>query len=140
MNIDGVNTGVVLDHIKAGKGMRIYELLRLDKLDCCVAMIMNAKSQKYGLKDIIKIDGDIDINVDVLGYIDNNITVNIVKNGSLIKKVHLDLPQTLTDVIKCNNPRCITSVEQGIVHKFYLADREHKISGCCYCDSEYKAH
>ena len=140
MNIDGVNTGVVLDHIKAGKGMRIYELLRLDKLDCCVAMIMNAKSQKYGLKDIIKIDGDIDINVDVLGYIDNNITVNIVKNGSLIKKVHLDLPQTLTDVIKCNNPRCITSGEQGIVHKFYLADREHKIYRCCYCDSEYKAH
>ena len=140
MNIDGVNTGVVLDHIKAGKGMRIYELLRLDKLDCCVAMIMNAKSQKYGLKDIIKIDGDIDINVDVLGYIDNNITVNIVKNGSLIKKVHLDLPQTLTDVIKCNNPRCITSVEQGIVHKFYLADREHKIYRRRYCDSEYKAH
>lgn len=139
MNIDGVNTGVVLDHIKAGKGMRIYELLRLDKLDCCVAMIMNAKSQKYGLKDIIKIDGDIDINVDVLGYIDNNITVNIVKDGSLIKKVHLDLPETLTDVIKCNNPRCITSTEQGIIHKFYLADREHKIYRCCYCDSEYKA-
>jgi aspartate carbamoyltransferase regulatory subunit len=138
MNIDGVNTGVVLDHIKAGKGMMIYELLRLDKLDCCVAMIMNAKSQKYGLKDIIKIDGDIDINVDVLGYIDNNITVNIVKDGSLIKKVHLDLPETLTDVIKCSNPRCITSTEQGIIHKFYLADKEHKIYRCCYCDSEYK--
>ena len=138
MNIDGVNTGVVLDHIKAGKGMMIYELLRLDKLDCCVAMIMNAKSQKYGLKDIIKIDGDIDINVDVLGYIDNNITVNIVKDGSLIKKVHLDLPETLIDVIKCSNPRCITSTEQGIIHKFYLADKEHKIYRCCYCDSEYK--
>jgi aspartate carbamoyltransferase regulatory subunit len=138
MNIDGVNTGIVLDHIKAGKSMQIYELLGLDKLDCCVAIIQNAKSEKYGLKDIIKIDGDIDVNLDVLGYVDNNITVNIVKNGDLQRKVHLDLPETLTDVIKCNNPRCITSTEQGIVHKFYLADREHKIYRCCYCDSEYK--
>ena len=138
MNIDGVNTGVVLDHIKAGKSMQIYELLGLEKLDCCVAMIMNAKSQKYGLKDIIKIDGDIDVNLDVLGYIDDNVTVNIVKNGNLIKKVHLDLPETLTDVIKCSNPRCISSTEQGFVHKFYLADREHKTYRCCYCDSEYK--
>lgn len=140
MNIDGVNTGIVLDHIKAGKSMQIYELLGLEKLDCCVAIIQNAKSEKYGLKDIIKIDGDIDINLDVLGYVDNNITVNIVKNGDLQRKVHLDLPETLTDVIKCSNPRCITSTEQGIVHKFYLADREHKIYRCCYCDSEYKRH
>ena len=140
MNIDGVNTGIVLDHIKAGKSMMIYELLGLDKLDCCVAIIQNAKSKKYGLKDIIKIDGDIDISLDVLGYIDNNITVNIIKDGEHIKKIHLDLPETLTDVIKCSNPRCITSVEQGIVHKFRLADREHKIYRCCYCDSEYKGH
>ena len=140
MNIDGVNTGIVLDHIKAGKSMMIYELLGLEKLDCCVAIIQNAKSQKYGLKDIIKIDGDIDINLDVLGYIDNNITVNIVKDGNLIKKVHLDLPETLTDVIKCSNPRCITSTEQGILHRFYLADKKHKIYRCCYCDSEYKHH
>lgn len=138
MNIDGVNTGIVLDHIKAGKSMQIYELLGLEKLDCCVAIIQNAKSEKYGMKDIIKIDGDIDVNLDVLGYVDNNITVNIVKNGDLIRKVHLDLPETLTDVIRCNNPRCITSTEQGIVHKFYLADREHKTYRCCYCDSEYK--
>ena len=138
MNIDGVNTGIVLDHIKAGKSMQIYELLGLEKLDCCVAIIQNAKSEKYGMKDIIKIDGDIDVNLDVLGYVDNNITVNIVKNGDLIRKVHLDLPETLTDVIRCNNPRCITSTEQGIVHKFYLADREHKSYRCCYCDSEYK--
>lgn len=140
MNIDGVNTGIVLDHIKAGKSMMIYELLGLDKLSCCVAIIQNAKSEKYGLKDIIKIDGDIDISLDVLGYIDNNITVNIIKDGKHIKKIHLDLPKTLTDVIKCSNPRCITSVEQGIVHKFYLADREHKVYRCCYCDSEYKGH
>lgn len=140
MNIDGVNTGIVLDHIKAGKSMMIYELLGLDKLSCCVAIIQNAKSEKFGLKDIIKIDGDIDISLDVLGYIDNNITVNIIKDGKHIKKIHLDLPETLTDVIKCSNPRCITSVEQGIVHKFYLADREHKVYRCCYCDSEYKGH
>ena len=138
MNIDGVNTGIVLDHIKAGKSMMIYELLGLDKVNCCVAIIQNAKSEKYGLKDIIKIDGDIDIKLDVLGYVDNNITVNKVKDGKLVKKVHLDLPETLTDVIKCTNPRCITSVEQGIIHKFRLADREKKIYRCCYCDSEYK--
>lgn len=138
MNIDGVNTGIVLDHIKAGKSMMIYELLGLDKVNCCVAIIQNAKSEKYGLKDIIKIDGDIDIKLDVLGYVDNNITVNKVKDGKLMKKVHLDLPETLTDVIKCTNPRCITSVEQGIIHKFRLADREKKIYRCCYCDSEYK--
>ena len=140
MNIDGVNTGIVLDHIKAGKSMMIYELLGLEKLNCCVAIIQNAKSEKYGLKDIIKIDGEIDVDVDVLGYIDNNITVNVIKDGKLLKKIHLDLPETLTDVIKCSNPRCITSVEQGIQHKFYLADKEHKIYRCCYCDSEYKNH
>ena len=140
MNIDGVNTGIVLDHIKAGKSMMIYELLGLEKLNCCVAIIQNAKSEKYGLKDIIKIDGDIDVSVDVLGYIDNNITVNMVKDGKLVKKVHLDLPETLTDVIKCHNPRCITSVEQGVHHKFRLADREHKIYRCCYCDTEYTEH
>ena len=140
MNIDGVNTGIVLDHIKAGKSMMIYELLGLDKLDCCVAIIQNAKSAKYGKKDIIKIDGDIDVNVDVLGYIDNNITVNIVKDGKLVKKVHLDLPEILTDVLKCHNPRCITSVEQGIHHKFRLADKERKIYRCCYCDTEYSEH
>lgn len=137
MNIDGVSTGIVLDHIKAGKSMQIYELLGLDKLDCCVAIIQNAESSKYGKKDIIKIDGKIDLDFDILGYVDNNITVNIVDNGRLNKKVHLDLPETLTNVIKCKNPRCITSIEQEIPHKFKLVDRANKTYRCIYCDTEY---
>ena len=137
MNIDGVSTGIVLDHIKAGKSMQIYELLGLDKLDCCVAIIQNAESSKYGKKDIIKIDGKIDLDFDILGYIDNNITVNIVDSGKLEKKVHLDLPETLTNVIKCKNPRCITSIEQEIPHKFKLVDRAKKTYRCIYCDTEY---
>lgn len=137
MNIDGVNTGVVLDHIKAGKSMQIYELLGLGKLDCCVAIIQNADSEKYGKKDIIKVDGDINLDFDILGYIDSNITVNIVKNGKLEKKVHLDLPETLSNVIKCKNPRCITSIEQEIPHKFKLVDREKKVYRCIYCDAEF---
>jgi aspartate carbamoyltransferase regulatory subunit len=137
MNIDGVNTGIVLDHIQAGKSLRIYELLKLENLDCCVAVIQNASSTKYGKKDIIKIDGKIDLNFDVLGYIDPNITVNIVENGKLVDKVHMALPETLTNVIKCKNPRCITSCEQGIDHVFKLVDPEHKVYRCAYCDAEY---
>ena len=138
MNIDGVKTGIVLDHIKAGKSMQIYELLRLDKIDNCVAVIENATSFKYGRKDIIKIDELIDLDFDVLGYVDSNITVNIVKDGKLAEKKHLELPETLTNVIKCKNPRCITSVEQEIVHKFKLVDKEKKIYRCAYCDAEHK--
>ncbi|ETJ99676.1 aspartate carbamoyltransferase regulatory chain, allosteric domain / aspartate carbamoyltransferase regulatory chain, metal-binding domain multi-domain protein [Eubacterium nodatum ATCC 33099] len=137
MNIDGVNTGVVLDHIKAGKSMQIYKLLGLGKLDCCVAIIQNADSEKYGKKDIIKVDGNISLDFDILGYIDSNITVNIVKNGELEKKVHLDLPERLSDVIKCKNPRCITSIEQEIPHKFKLVDRKKKVYRCIYCDAEF---
>ena len=137
MNIDGVNTGVVLDHIKAGKSMQIYKLLGLGKLDCCVAIIQNADSEKYGKKDIIKVDGNISLDFDILGYIDSNITVNIVKNGELEKKVHLDLPERLSDVIKCKKPRCITSIEQEIPHKFKLVDRKKKVYRCIYCDAEF---
>ena len=137
MNIDGVNTGVVVDHIKAGKSMQIYKLLGLGKLDCCVAIIQNADSEKYGKKDIIKVDGNISLDFDILGYIDSNITVNIVKNGELEKKVHLDLPERLSDVIKCKNPRCITSIEQEIPHKFKLVDRKKKVYRCIYCDAEF---
>ena len=137
MNIDGVNAGVVLDHIKAGKSMQIYKLLGLGKLDCCVAIIQNADSEKYGKKDIIKVDGNISLDFDILGYIDSNITVNIVKNGELEKKVHLDLPERLSDVIKCKNPRCITSIEQEIPHKFKLVDRKKKVYRCIYCDAEF---
>ena len=138
MNIDGVNTGIVLDHIKAGKSMQIYELLGLDKINNCVAIIQNADSAKYGKKDIIKIDQIIDLDFDVLGYIDSNITVNIVKDGKLERKHHMELPQTLKNVVKCKNPRCITSVEQEIVHTFKLVDKENKVYRCIYCVAEHK--
>ena len=138
MNIDGVKNGIVLDHIKAGKSMMVYELLGLDKVDSCVAVIQNAVSEKYGKKDIIKIDDRIDIDLDVLGYIDSNITVNLVKDGQLEKKLHLELPQTLRNVIKCKNPRCITTVEQEIVHTFRLVDRSKKAYRCIYCDAEHR--
>ena len=137
MNIDGVNTGVVLDHIQAGKSMQIYDLMGLDKLKCCVAIIQNADSTKYGQKDIIKADGEVDLDYTIRGYVDPNITVNIVKDGALQQKVHLDLPESLTNVIKCKNPRCISSVEQEIPHKFKLVNKDRKVYRCIYCDAEY---
>ena len=126
MNIDGVNTGIVLDHIQAGKGWAIYNLLGLDKVDCTVAIIQRVQSEKYGKKDIIKVDGNVDVDLDILGYFDDKITVNMIRDRELVKKVHLKLPETLTGVIECRNPRCITSVEQEIVHQFKLADPENK--------------
>ena len=138
LNVGALREGYVLDHIKAGKSMMIYQLLHLDKIDNTVAIIQNATSAKYGRKDIIKIDQLIDLDFDVLGYIDSNITVNIVKDGKLVDKKHLELPEKLDDVIFCKNPRCITSVEQEIVHSFRLTDRENKIYRCAYCDAEHK--
>lgn len=137
MNIDGVRNGIVLDHISAGKSMKIYELLGLDKVKSCVAIIQNVKSEKYGFKDIIKVDEVIDLDFDVLGYVDSNITVNIVKDGKLEKKYHMALPEHLKGVIQCKNPRCITSVEQEIVHEFRLVDREKGVYRCIYCDAEH---
>lgn len=137
MNVDGVRTGIVLDHIKAGKSMEIYRLLHLEKLDCSVAIVQNAQSTKYGKKDIIKIDEAIELNLDVLGYIDPNITVNLVRDGKLTKKKHLELPGTLTGVLRCKNPRCITTIEQEISHTFKLSDRDRKIYRCVYCDAAF---
>ena len=137
MNVDGVTTGIVLDHIQAGKSMEIYSLLELDQLDCSVAIIQNAASTKYGKKDIIKIDEQIELDFDMLGYIDPNITVNIVKGGQLVKKEHLALPKTLTNVLVCKNPRCITTEERGVEQRFYLADEEKRAYRCCYCDVEH---
>lgn len=137
MNIDGVNTGYVLDHITAGKGLEIYNFLKLDKADCTVAIIQRAASTKYGQKDIIKIDGDIPIDCNTLGYMDSNITVNRIKDKTLLEKIHLELPELLTDVIKCRNPRCITSVEEGIEHKFRLVDKNNRRYRCLYCDTIY---
>ena len=135
MNIDGVNTGIVLDHIQAGKSMQIYEYLGLEKLDSCVAVIQNVRSGKYGKKDIIKIDEIIDLNLEVLGFFDSNITVNYIKDGKLMDKKHLELPMHLTDVIKCKNPRCITQYEDVGEIDFYLVDAEKKLYRCEYCDS-----
>lgn len=135
MNIDGVNNGIVIDHIKAGKSMSIYQLLGLENLKCSVAIIQNASSAKYGKKDIIKIDENIHLDFNMLGYVDPNITVNIIKDSKLEKKYHLALPNELSDVIKCKNPRCITSIEHDIIHKFKLVDKEKHLYRCVYCDS-----
>lgn len=138
MIIGQINDGIVLDHISAGKGMEIYKILGLDALSSTVAMINNAESKKMGKKDIIKIGQVIELDFDVLGYIDPGITVNIIKDGKLFKREHLKLPENITDVIKCKNPRCITSSEQELPHKFYLADREKKIYRCLYCEAMAK--
>ena len=138
MTIDSIKNGIVLDHIEAGKSLEIYNILDLSKLDCQVAIIKNATSKKEGHKDIIKIDSLIDINLDVLGYIDPGITVNIVKDGKIVEKRHLSLPDEVRDVIKCKNPRCITSVEQELPHVFRLTDREHGVYRCVYCEAPAK--
>lgn len=136
MRVDSVNNGIVIDHIESGKAMDIYRLLSLDDLDCTVAILKNVPSSKMGRKDIIKIDCRMDINFDVLGYISPNVTVDVIKDGAVSEKKHIDLPETLTDILKCKNPRCITSVEQEIHHIFKLTDREHRVYRCIYCDTQ----
>ncbi|MBP3636311.1 MAG: aspartate carbamoyltransferase regulatory subunit [Clostridia bacterium] len=138
MNIDSIKRGIVLDHIKAGRSMDIYKSLHLDELECSVAIIKNVKSNAMGRKDIIKIDDDITIDLDVLGYIDPGITVNIIEDGVIVEKKHLELPEKLTNVIRCKNPRCITSVEPELDQIFRLADKNRQIYRCIYCDSEKK--
>lgn len=140
LNIDSIQNGIVIDHIQAGKGMRIYELLELDKLDCCVALIKNARSSKIGRKDIIKIEGDLAINFDVLGFIDNNITVCTIKNGELVKKENIVLPRRIKNVVKCKNPRCITSTEENLDQIFVLCDEKAHRYRCLYCEQAYKSH
>ncbi|MDO4325350.1 MAG: aspartate carbamoyltransferase regulatory subunit [bacterium] len=139
LNISGLKEGIVLDHIQAGKSLDIYYKLGLDKLDCEIAIIKNARSNKMGRKDIIKIEGrQIDkINLDVLGYIDHNITVNIILNETIVEKKRLKLPARITNVIKCKNPRCITSIEQELPHIFQLSDEKHEIYRCIYCEQKY---
>ena len=140
LNIDSIQNGIVIDHIQAGKGMRIYELLELDKLDCCMALIKNARSSKMGRKDIIKIEGDLAINFDVLGFIDNNITVCTIKNGKLVKKENIVLPRRIKNVVKCKNPRCITSTEENLDQIFVLCDEKAHRYRCLYCEQAYKSH
>lgn len=136
MTIDSIVNGVVIDHIKAGNSTELYDFLGLESLDCQVAIIKNAPSKKMGKKDIIKIDSDFECDLDILGYIDPDITVNIIKDGKLVEKKHLELPEKITDVIKCKNPRCITTVERGIHHIFKLTDKEKRIYRCLYCESK----
>jgi aspartate carbamoyltransferase regulatory subunit len=138
MNIDSIKNGYVLDHIKAGKAMEIYEQLNLANLDCQVALITNAKSKKMGRKDIIKIDRLIDIDLDKLGFIDPNITVDVVKEEKLIEKKKIDLPEKIVNVAKCKNPRCITSVEKDLDQIFVLTDKENQIYRCHYCETSLK--
>ena len=138
LNIDSLDSGIVIDHIKAGSSMEIYRYLRLDQLDCCVAIIKNAKSNKYGKKDIIKIEGITEINTDILGFIDHNITVNVIKNGEITEKKDLHLPKQVVNVIRCKNPRCITSIEQELDQVFILADKEKEIYRCKYCEEKYR--
>ena len=136
MNIDSIKNGIVIDHIKAGNSMEIYNFLNLENFDCPVAIIKNVVSKKMGRKDIIKIDDDVDIDLNVLGYIDSDITVNVIKNGELVDKKHLELPEKLENVLVCKNPRCITTVEQDITQIFKLTDREKGIYRCAYCEAK----
>ncbi len=136
MNIDSIKNGIVIDHIAAGKGMQLYYLLGLDKLDCSVALIKNVSSKKIGRKDIIKVDADVSLNLDVIGFVDPEATVNIIRDSALVEKKTIPMPQTVTNVIKCKNPRCITSVEQELPHIFQLTDKENKVYRCLYCETK----
>ena len=135
MNIDSIKNGIVIDHIQAKKGLEIYNALKLGELDCSVAIITNARSEKMGRKDIIKIDKSIDLDLDILGYLDSNITINIIKDDERIQKYHVKLPKQIENVIKCKNPRCITSTEQDLKQIIVLADEKKKTYRCKYCES-----
>ena len=138
LNVGQLNEGFVLDHIEAGKAMDIYNYLGLGKLDCQVSIIKNARSSKMGRKDIIKIEGGLDlVDLDVIGFIDHNITVNIIKNGEIVGKKSLSLPKQITNVIRCKNPRCITSIEQELDQVFVLSDPEKQVYRCKYCEEKY---
>lgn len=138
MNIDPITNGLVIDHIKAGKGMQLYSLLGLDSLDCSVALIKNVMSRKLGKKDIIKIDSVFDIDTDILGYIDPDVTVNSIKDGRIAEKKTIGLPEELTNVIRCKNPRCISTTEQELPQIFRLADRANRVYRCLYCEARAK--
>ncbi len=139
MHIDSIKNGVVLDHIKAGKAMEIYRVLELNKLDCSVAVLMNVPSRKMGRKDMIKIDDEnFEVSLDILGYIDPGITVDIIRDGELVEKRNVDLPEKIVGYLKCKNPRCITTTEQELQQVFKLANRETATYRCIYCEAKYK--
>ena len=136
MNIDSIINGIVIDHIAAGRGMMLYKLLHLDRLDCSVAIIKNVHSNKMGKKDIIKVDAAIDLNTDVIGYVDPDATVNVIRDGKLVEKKAIELPERLVNVIRCKNPRCISSTEQELPQVFVLTDREKRVYRCRYCETK----
>lgn len=136
MNIDAIYNGIVIDHITAGRAFTLYNLLGLDNIDCPVAIIKNVNSRKMGKKDIIKIDSEFPIDFDVVGFVDPNATINVIKDGVLVEKRSIDMPEKLVNVIECKNPRCITSVEQEIDHIFYLTDKEDMTYRCLYCETK----
>ena len=136
MKIDAIKNGIVIDHITAGKAMERYRLLGLDALDCSVALIKNVHSRKLGKKDIIKIDSDIPLNMDILGYVDPGVTVDIIRDGELVEKKNISLPKSLTNVIICKNPRCITSTEQELPQVFHLTDEKNMVYRCRYCETK----
>lgn len=138
MTVDEIKNGIVLDHITAGKGMKIYKLLGLDNLGCSVALINNAPSRKMGKKDIIKIDADITLNTEIIGFVDPDITVNIIKDGKNVEKKTIALPERLTNVLTCKNPRCISATEQELPQIFTLADKENRVYRCLYCETKAK--
>ena len=138
MNIDSIINGIVIDHIAAGRGMMLYKLLHLDRLDCSVAIIKNVHSNKMGKKDIIKVDAAIDLNTDVIGYVDPNATVNVIRDGKLVEKKAIVLPEKLVNVIRCKNPRCISTTEQELPQVFVLTDREKGVYRCMYCETKAK--
>ena len=138
MNIDSIKNGIVIDHITAGQGMRIYNLLGLASLDCSVALIKNVSSRKMGKKDIIKIDSDFDVDTDILGYVDPDVTVNIIKDGKTVEKKSIALPEKLTGVLTCKNPRCISATEQELPQIFKLTDRARRVYRCIYCETKAK--
>ena len=139
LNVGAISEGFVLDHIQAGKSMEIYKYLQLDRLDCCVAIIKNARSSKMGKKDILKVECPIDfLDLDILGFLDPNITVNIIRDAKVIEKKKLLLPAEVKNIIKCKNPRCITSIEQGLPHVFVLTDMEKRVYRCKYCEEKHR--
>ena len=138
LNISGLKEGIVLDHIKAGKSMEIYKYLGLDRVDSQVAIIKNARSNKMGRKDILKIEGGLDVvNLDILGFVDHNITVNIIRDDKIVEKKVLHLPKRITNILRCKNPRCITSTEQELPHIFFLSDETDQTYRCLYCEERY---
>ena len=136
MDIDSIKNGIVIDHITAGKGMEIYRILGQKTLDCSVALIENVTSRKSGKKDIIKIDSDFDVDTDILGFFDPDVTVNMIKDGKIVEKKTIELPHELTNVLKCKNPRCISSTEQELPQIFRLTDRDHRVYRCLYCEAK----